>query len=158
MHTAMITTSFPGLVRAVGMFFILSVLADHIYFILSAETSKEASEKPPINPIRKKMLFSGVLNNAKENSTCNPYRFKNVVKLTAEALGFIFFIHPRSYRFAINTCDNHFSSPGNRTSFSENNYSYILQGNHHSSTFRRNVTAREYVYAEIAFQKPTTCL
>lgn len=123
----MITTSFPGIVRAVGMFFILSILADRIYFILSAGTSKEGSEKPPINPIRLKRLFSEALNDVKENSVCNPYRFKNVIELTAQALGFIFFIDPRRYH-------------------------------HHSSTLRRNVTARENVYAEIAFQKPTTCL
>ena len=158
MFTAMITTSFPGLVRAVGMLVILSILADHINFILSAGTSKEVSEKPPINPIRIKMLFSGALNAAKENSICNPYRFKNVIELTAQALGFIFFIHPRRYQFAINACNNHSSSVGNRASSSGNHYSYILQGNHHSSTLRRNVTARENVYAEIAFQKPTTCL
>ena len=157
MFTAMITTSFSGLVRAVGMLVILSILADHINFILSAEASKEASEKPPINPIRFKMLFSGALNASKENSTCNPYRFKNVIELTAQALGFIFFIQPRRYRYAI--CAGHnFSPSGNRTSFSENHDSYTLQGNHHSSTLRRNVTARQYVHAEIAFQKPTTRL
>lgn len=158
MFTAMITTSFSGLVRAVGMLVILSILADHINFILSAEASKEASEKPPINPIRFKMLFSGALNASKENSTCNPYRFKNVIELTAQALGFIFFIHPRRYQFAICAAKNHFSPLGNRTSFSGNHYSYRLQGNHHSSTLRRNITARENVFAEIAFQKPTTCL
>lgn len=125
MFTAMITTSFTGLVRAVGMLVILSILAEHINFILSAETLKEGSEKPPINPIRSKQLFSVAFLNAKENSVCNPYRFKNVIELTAQALSFIFFIHP---------------------------------GNHQSSILRRKVTARAFVYAEIALQKSTTCL
>lgn len=158
MYTAMITTSVAGLLCTVCMLLAVGILAEYINFILSAETSKEASEKPPINPIRFKMLFSGALKNAKESSTCNPYRFKNATKLTAQALGFIFFIHPRCYRFAINTCGHYSSSSGNRTSFPGNNYSYILQGNHHSSTLRRNFTAREYVHTEISFQKPTTCL
>jgi hypothetical protein len=113
MTTAMTTACFTGLVRAVGMLVTVIILAECIYFILFSETSKEVTG----------------------SKVCNPYRFKNESKLTAKALGFIFFTYPAN----------------------EKNYSSIYPGNYHSSTLQRNDVTRN-LFANRAMQNPTTCL
>jgi len=75
----MITACFTGLVRAVGIFLSAIISAEFIYFLLFSETLEEAIE----------------------NDVCNPYRFKNAPKLTAKAMGFIFFIHPCKYHSSL---------------------------------------------------------
>lgn len=95
MTTAMITNSFTGLVRAEGILLSVTVLAGFIYFLLFSEVSEE---NDLFNPSRSKLLFSGVFFNAKENSVCNPYRFKKP-ELIAKAMSFIF-LYPDKYRFA----------------------------------------------------------
>jgi hypothetical protein len=170
MTTAMTPDCYTGLVRAVGMLLSVIVSSEFIYFLLFSETPDEARENYVFNPSYSKLLFSGVSNHAKENSVCNPYRFKKA-KLIAQALSFIFFMHPRCVRFAISTCKNHSSSgnhfsnsgnndsstSGNRFSISGNNYSYIYPGNDQSFTWRRNNVTRK-VFADRAMQNITTCL
>jgi hypothetical protein len=155
MTTAMITDCFTGLVRAVGMLLSIIISAEIIYFLLFSETPEEARECYLNNPGRFKLLFSGASNHAKENSACNPYRFKNASKLTARAVGFIFFIHHRD-QFAICGCKNH-SSSVNNFSNSEINYSSIYPGNYHSSTLRRH-EVKPRLFANGAMLKLTTCL
>jgi hypothetical protein len=97
MTTAMITACFTGLVRAAGILSSVIISSEFIYFLLFSETPEEAKENYVFNPSRPKLLFSGASYSAKEISVCNPYRFKNASKLTAKALGFIFFINPCNY-------------------------------------------------------------
>jgi hypothetical protein len=113
MSTAMITACFTGLVRAIGMLSTVIVLAESINFLLFSVGSEEATG----------------------NNVCNPYHFKNSSKLTAKALGFIFFAYPRK----------------------ENFYSTIYPGNYHSSTLQRNDVTQE-LFANRTMQNPTTCL
>ena len=131
MTTAMTTDCFIGLVRAVGMLLFVIVSSEFIYFLLFSETPEKARENYVFNPSHSKLLFSGAFNPAKENSVCNPDRFKNA-KLIAQAMSFIFFMHPGYNKFAIAT-------------------------NHHSSTLRRyNVTRK--LFANRPVQNLTTCL
>jgi hypothetical protein len=97
MTTAMITTCFTGLVRAVGVLSSVIILSEFIYFLLFSEILEETRVNYVYNPSRPKLVFSGASYSAKENSVCNPYRFKNASKLTAKALGFIFFINQCNY-------------------------------------------------------------
>ena len=156
MTTAMTTDCFTGLVRAVGMLLLFVIVSsEFIYFLLFSGTVKESKENYVFNPGRLN-LFSGAFFNVKENSACNPYRFKNA-KLIAKAMSFIFFTYPGYYRFAICAGKNHSSISENRFSFSGNNYSSIHPGKHHSSTWRRNDVTRK-LFAYRAFQNLTTCL
>ncbi len=91
MTTAMITDCFTGLVRAVGILLSVIISSEFIYFLLFSESPEEAKEKYLFNPARLNRLFSAASYSAKGNSVCNPYRFKKP-KLTAKAVGFIFFI------------------------------------------------------------------
>ena len=93
MTTALTTACFTGLVRAVGILLSVIISAEFIYFLLFSGTSDEAKEKQLFNPNRSKLLFSGAFYYAKENSSCTPYRFKNL-KLIAQAMSFIFFTQP----------------------------------------------------------------
>lgn len=154
MTTAMITASFTGLVRAVGMLLTIIILAEFIYFILFSQSTEEAGENL-FNPARLNRLFSGTFEGAKENSVCNPYRFKKP-KLIAQAMGFIFFIHPGHNRLAICICKNQ-SSPGNYFSTSENNYSSTYPENYHSSTLLPYDVTRK-LFANRPVQNTTTCL
>ena len=155
MTTAMITDCLTGLVRVVGILLSVIISSEFIYFLLFSESPEEAKEKYLFNPARLNRLFSAASYSAKGNSVCNPYRFKKP-KLIAKAMGFIFCINPGKYQFAICVCKNH-SSSGNYFSNSENNYSSIHPGNHHSSTWRRNDVTRK-LFAYRTLQNPTTCL
>src|SRR5579864_2379397 len=99
MTTAMTTDCFTGLVRAVGMLLFVIVSSEFIYFLLFSATVKESKENYVFNPGRLN-LFSGAFFNVKENSACNPYRFKNA-KLIAKAMSFIFFMNPCKYHSSI---------------------------------------------------------
>jgi hypothetical protein len=155
MTTAMTTDCFIGLVRAVGMLLFVIVSSEFMYFLLFSEIPEEARENHVFNPSHSKLLFSGAFNPAKENSVCNPDRFKNA-KLIAQAMSFIFFMHPGNNRFAISTRKNH-SSSGYSFSNSGNNYSSLYTENYHSSTLRRfNVTRK--LFANRPVQNLTTCL
>jgi hypothetical protein len=156
MTTAMITACFTGLVRAVSILLSVIISSEFIYFLLFSESPEEVKEKYLFNPARLNWLFSGAFYSAKGSSFCNPYRFKNASKLTARAVGFIFFIHPGRNRFAICTCKNH-SSSGNYFSTSGNNYSSIHPVNYHSSTWQRNDVTRK-LCAGLPMQNLTTCL
>jgi hypothetical protein len=101
MTTAMITACFTGLVRAAGILSSVVISSEFIYFLFFSETPEEAKENFVFNPSRSKLLFSGASYSAKEISVCNPYRFKNVSKLTAKALGFIFFVNHCKYHSSI---------------------------------------------------------
>jgi hypothetical protein len=101
MTTAMITACFTGLVRAAGILSSVIISSEFIYFLFFSETPEEAKENFVFNPSRSKLLLSGAFYSAKENSVCNPYRFKNVSKLTAKALGFIFFVNNCKYHSSI---------------------------------------------------------
>ena len=126
MSTAMITALFTGFVCTACMLLTLCILANYKSFLLFFITNlKKQKESPFLNPYRSSALFSITFYDAEENSVCNPYRFRNVLELSAHVLSFNFFIQPVNYQ---------------------------------SSMLRRKVTAREYVYTEIALQKPTTCL
>jgi len=97
----MITACFTGLVRAVGILISAVIcFAEFIYFLLFSGSPEETGENKLYNPSRPKPLFSGASYGVKENSVCNPYRFKNASKLTARAVGFIFFIHPENYQLS----------------------------------------------------------
>jgi hypothetical protein len=93
----MITTCFTGLVRAVGVLSSVIILSEFIYFLLFSEILEETRENYVYNPSRSKLSFSGAFYSAKENSVCNPYRFKNASKLTAKAVGFIFLMYACNY-------------------------------------------------------------
>jgi hypothetical protein len=156
MTTAMMTECLAGLVRAAGILLTAIISAEFIYFLLLSE-SMEAGENFSRSPYRSKTLISGAFFQAKEINACNPYRFKNESKLTAKALGFIFFIYPGNLRMAICDCKNHSSATGNLFSNSEKNYSSIYPGNDHSSTMRRNDLTRK-MFTVRTMQNPTICL
>jgi hypothetical protein len=132
MTTAMMTASFTGLVRAIGMLLTVIILAEFIYILLFSELLTEAGENDVFNPSRSKLLFSGACNSAKENRVYNPNRLKKA-KLIAKAMGFIFFMQPGK------------------------NYSFIHTGNYHSFTLQQNDVTRT-LFANPAMQNPTTCL
>jgi hypothetical protein len=135
MTTAMNTTCFAGLVRAVGILLTIILSAKIIYFLLFSDILEEAKENFLFNPSRSKLLFSGAFHNAKENSVCNPYRFKNAAKLTARPVSFIF-LYPGGFPLAI--CPEK-----NLSSISGNNYSSIQLVNYHSFTWQRNDVTRK---------------
>jgi hypothetical protein len=157
MTTAMIAACFIGLVCAVGILLSVIISAEFIYFLLFANTLEAATESNVSNPYRFKLLFSRASCGAKENGAGNPYRFKNASKLTAKAMGFIFFIQPGRDRFAIYAGNDLSSTSGNLSSVSGNNYSTIYPGNYHSSTMRLNDVTRK-LFAHRAMQNLTTCL
>ena len=101
MTTAMMTACLTGLVRTIGILSSVIISSEFIYFLFFSETPEEAKENFVFNPSRSKLLFSGASYSAKEISVCNPYRFKNVSKLTAKALGFIFFVNNCKYHSSI---------------------------------------------------------
>ena len=153
----MITACITGLVRVVGKLTSAVIcFAEFIYFLLFSGSPEKTGDNKPYNPYRPKPLISGASYSAKGNSDCNPYRFKNVSKLTVRAVGFIFFIRPVYNRLAIVTCKNH-SSAGNYFSNSGNNYSSIYPENYHSSTLLRNDVTRK-LFANLTMQNLTTCL
>jgi len=163
MTTAMITNSFTGLVRVLCMLLTVVILAEFIYHFLFSQVSEEARGNDSFNPSRSKLLFSEVFCNTKENSVCNPYRFKKP-KLIAQAMGFIFFIHPGRDRFAFvkYACNNHSLAGNNYSSAerffnSDNNFFSIHPRNDHATALRQNdVTGKTIVNGTL--QNLTTCL
>jgi hypothetical protein len=97
MTTAMITASFSGLVRAVGILLSVIISSEFIYFLLFSGSLKENAEINFLNPYRVLLLISGTSYSVKDFSVCNPYRFKNASKPTAHAVGFIF-LYPGNYQ------------------------------------------------------------
>ena len=96
----MITACFSGLVRAAGILLSVIISSEFIYFLLSPRPLKENAEINFLNPYRSLLLISGTSYSVKENSACNPYRYKNASKLIAKAVSFIFFIYPGNYQLS----------------------------------------------------------
>ena len=98
--TAMITACFTGLVRAAGILLSVVISSEFLYFLLFPGSPKENAEINFLNPYRSLLLIFGTSYGVKENSACNPYRFKNASKLIAKAVSFIFFIYPGNYQLS----------------------------------------------------------